>query len=211
MASKSTKPQLTQSVSNRAKSFGDLIANRLPRNGSLSTEEIFSVLSNRRRRYTLHYLLQNGADTNVSEIAEQLAAWESNTEPAKIDSETRKRTYTALQQNHLPRMADIGVIDFNKDRGTIEPTESLQELDIYLDISQGHQIPWSEYYLLLSMSAGLLVLMVWQVGFPFTLVPPLGWAAVIWGVFTVTSITHVLENRQQKFSTTDTPPELDDQ
>lgn len=188
----------------------DRIRERLPDERGLSTDDVFSILSNRRRRYTLYYLLQNGEDADMRDVVEQVAVWESDaaTAPEDLNSAERKRVYTALQQNHLPKMADIGVIEYNKSRGDVEPTEQLNELDIYLDIVQGGQIPWSGLYLGLSFVSYLLILIVWVVGFPFTLLSPLAWGAVVAAVFMISSVAHLYENRQQKFSAGDAPPEL---
>lgn len=177
---------------------------------SLSAQEIFSVLSNCRRRFVLHYLLQNGENTTIREVAEQVAAWESSADTEYVDSDARKRVYTALQQNHLPKMDEAGIVDFQKDRGVIEKTDAAEELDIYLEIAQGRQIPWSEYYFALSVGCFLLVGTAWAVGFPFTLIPPLGWAGIIISVFAVSSLAHLYENRTQKFGTSGKPPELED-
>lgn len=187
------------------------VRERLPDESALSTEEVFLILSNRRRRYTMYYLLQNGEDADIRDVVEQVAVWESDaaTAPKDLNSAERKRVYTALQQNHLPKMADIGVIEYNKNRGNVEPTEQLNELDIYLDIVQGGQIPWSGLYFGLSLVSYLLILIVWVVGFPFTLIPPLAWGAVVATVFMISSVAHLYENRQQKFSAGDAPPELD--
>lgn len=175
---------------------------------SLSPQEVFSVLSNCRRRFVLHHILQNGEKTTIRELAEQVAAWESSTDTEYIDSEARKRVYTALQQNHLPSMDEAGIINFQKDRGVIERTDAADELDIYLEVAQGRQIPWSEYYLALSVGSFLLVGTAWAVGFPFTLIPPLGYTVFIITVFALSSLGHFYENRTQKFGTSGEPPEL---
>lgn len=51
-----------------------------------------------------------------------------------VTSQQRKRTYTALRQSHLPKMDRAGVIDYDADRGSIEPTGEATRLRSYLDI-----------------------------------------------------------------------------
>lgn len=194
----------------RIKNVFQTLRGSVRRESSLSPQEVFSVLSNCRRRFVLHYILQNGKKTTIREVSEQVAAWESSADTEYVDSEARKRVYTALQQNHLPSMDEAGIIDFQKDRGVIERTDAAGELDIYLEVAQGRQIPWSEYYLALSVGSFLLVGTAWAVGFPFTLVPPLGYAVFIVTIFALSSLGHLYENRTQKLGTSGEPPDLED-
>ncbi len=175
---------------------------------SLSPQQIFSVLSNRRRRFVLHYILQNGEETTIRKLTEQIAAWESSTDTEYVDSAARKRVYTALQQNHLPKMDEAGIINFQKDRGVIERTDAADKLDVYIEVAYGRQIPWSEYYFALSVGCFLLVGIAWAVGFPFTLMPPLGWMVFVTTIFALSSLGHFYENRSDKFGKSGKPPEL---
>lgn len=84
------------------------------RSASLTTDVVFRVLSNRRRRYTLHYLLQRGTAVKMRTLTEQIAAWEYEIPTDAVTHDQRKRVYTALRQTHLPMMADSGVIDYNQ-------------------------------------------------------------------------------------------------
>ena len=124
----------------------------------ISEEVVFKVLSNRRRRQALHYMLHNEGPFELGEVADQLAVWENNIAPEELTATQRKRTYTALQQNHLPRMDELDVIDYDQHRGTIEVNEAIEALDIYLEVVRGRDVPWSDYYLALAaVSLGLVV------------------------------------------------------
>jgi hypothetical protein len=113
--------------------------------------------------------LKNESETaELGTLAEQIAAWENDTEPAQVTSTQRKRVYTALQQQHLPVMDDRGIVEFDDDRGLIEPTPALEDMEVYIDVVQGNDIPWSEFYLGLSAVFGLLTAAVWLNVWPFT-------------------------------------------
>lgn len=171
----------------------------------LTTEEVFEVLSNQRRRYALHYLLQEGS-TDLGNLAEQVAAWECEKSLENVSSHERKRVYSALQQSHLPKMDAADVVKFDKREGVIEPTDATEELDIYLDVVRGNEITWSEYYVGLSGVALALVAAVWVQAYPFTLVPEVGWAAVLAVAFGVSSVAHLLHARRMKLGADDGPP-----
>lgn len=193
------------STKNPVQSFNELFGP----DPEISQDEAFSILSNPRRRYTIHHLLHNGEQSTIRDISEQVAAWETNKKRELVDSAERKRVYTALQQNHLPKMDEVGLIDFDRDRGHIEKADALDDIDIYLDIAQGRQISWSSYYLSLSFVSLILVGAVGLVGYPFTLLPSLAWAGFIAAIFLISSVTHFYENRSHKFGVGDKPPELD--
>lgn len=174
----------------------------------VSKEEVFDVLSNHRRRYAVHHLIQTG-ETTLGELAEHVAAWEYDKQLHEVSSGERKRVYCALQQSHLPKMDTANVVDFDKDRGTVTPTEETENLDIYLDMVQGDEIPWSEYYVGLSGVAAALVVALWLGAYPFILVPNIGWAALLVITFGISSVAHFLDGRKMKLGSTDTPPELE--
>ncbi|MFW6000274.1 MAG: DUF7344 domain-containing protein, partial [Halorubrum sp.] len=146
----------------------------------ISEDDLFDVLANQRRRFAVHLLKRESDDAvKIGEMAEQIAAWENGIDPAEISSSERKRVYTALQQSHLPKMDDAGVVEFNKARGVVEPTPALTDVDVYLDVVEGREIPWSEYYLGLSGVAAALVGAVWLGAWPFTLLPEMAWTLAI--------------------------------
>jgi hypothetical protein len=167
----------------------------LESSSGLSKEEIFDVLSNHRRRYAVHHLIQNG-ETTLGELAEHVAAWEYDKQIHEVSSRERKRVYCALQQSHLPKMDTANVIEFDKNRGTVTPTEATENLDIYLDMVQGDEIPWSEYYVGLSGVAAALVVALWLRAYPLTLVPYVGWAALLVIAFGISSVAHFLDGRK---------------
>lgn len=76
----------------------------------LSKGEIFEILQNERRRYVLQYFRQYEGPVSLGELANHVAAWEYRTSLEDVTSEQRKRVYTTLQQTHLGRMEDAGII-----------------------------------------------------------------------------------------------------
>lgn len=177
-------------------------------NQSLSRTEIFDVLSNQRRRYILHYLKQREkADfVDLRDIVDQVAAWECETTVDQLDSAERKRVYTAIRQSHLPKLHDVGVVEYNNKRGTVELTDTAREVEVYLEYVPEHDISWSQYYLGLSgissLIIGAMALEIWLFGN----IPPLGLATLIVGLFVLSSGVHVYYTRQSRLGA-DGPPE----
>ena len=175
----------------------------------ISEDELFDVLSNQRRRFAVHLLKREEDDSiAIGDMAEQIAAWENGIETTEITGNERKRVYTALQQSHLPKMDKAGVIDFNKNRGVVEPMPAMTDVDVYMDVVEGREIPWSDYYLGLSGVAVALVGAVWLGAWPFVLLPEFAWTVAIVVAFAFSAITHKYYTAELKVGEPEEPPEL---
>jgi hypothetical protein len=103
-----------------------------PEADPLTKDEMFHLLSNRRRRDALRYLADRDEPVDMRDLAEQVAAWEHDTTVAQLDSDERQRVYIALYQTHLPKLDSHGVIAYNQSRGIVERTDRADQLDPYL-------------------------------------------------------------------------------
>jgi len=98
-------------------------------------DEFFSILGNHRRRLLIRVVTEaesaeRGGGVSVSEASERVGSLEYGKEPGELTSEERKRVYTSMTQNHLPRMEEAGVIV--RERDSIEATEAAYEMVRYL-------------------------------------------------------------------------------
>ena len=175
----------------------------------LEKETVFEILSNQRRRHTLHYLLREEEAVELRELSTQLSAWENGVETEEISHKERKRVYTALRQTHLPKMDDVGVLEYDKHRGVIEPTAEVEQLEFYLDVVPEKEIPRSEYYLGLSAVAGGLVAAVWADVAPFGLVPDMVWMVVVVLAFFVSAAVDSYCARHRRLGKDGPPPDVD--
>jgi len=87
----------------------------------------------------------------LSQLTEQIAAWENGKSVEELSYDERKRVYTSLQQVHLPRMDDTGVVTFDDCQGTVESGPDTEKIHLYLDAVDGNSLPWSHLYLLLGL------------------------------------------------------------
>lgn len=106
----------------------------------LALDERFEILKNERRRIVLRYLTEVEETVKLNELADQVTAIENDTDPDAITSEERKRVYVGLYQFHLPKMADIGVIEYDQDRGDIELTEV--GANLYQEYGSESELRW---------------------------------------------------------------------
>ena len=107
---------------------------RKPRqNGAeLTQDETFELLKNSRRRMVIRYLMDNEGSATLSEVAEHIAAAENGITVEDLSSDERKRVYIGLYQCHLPKMDDFGIVEYEKNRGTIDLQDSVSQLEPYM-------------------------------------------------------------------------------
>ncbi|MFO7927777.1 hypothetical protein [Natronomonas sp.] len=178
---------------------------------SLTRDEIFEVLSNQRRRYVFYYLRRHESETvGVGELAEQIAAWECGKAIDSLTAAERKRAKTALHQFHLPKMDDLRFLEYDSHRGEVRLSDEISDVDIYLDIVPGLDVPWGYYYFGLSGFHLLLLTGAWA-GVPvLSSVPWLSWALFFVVVYAVSATVHAYWNyTQTRFGVDERPPGVD--
>jgi hypothetical protein len=114
---------------------GTMAESAIDTEGSVTLDQIFSVLKNQRRRYVIEYLSSVDGPVSLGELAEQIAGWENDKEPRLVGSRERKRVYVALYQSHLPKMEEAGAITYNKDRGIVDEGADIDRFRAYVDDS----------------------------------------------------------------------------
>jgi hypothetical protein len=112
----------------------------------LTPDMIFEVLKNERRRRVLDYLEGRENPMKLGDLAEAIAAQENDKTVDALTSSERKRVYVGLYQCHLPKMDDMEIVDFNRNRGLVELSENAEYLDPYLEKGAEVQRPWYVYY-----------------------------------------------------------------
>lgn len=85
-------------------------------------DAVFELLSRPRCRYTLFHFLEN-QHTNVENVSRQVAAWERETPDQSVVKATKQTVTTSLIHNHLPRLAEYGIIEFDHRSGDVAVTD----------------------------------------------------------------------------------------
>lgn len=175
----------------------------------VATEDAFHTLSNQRRRFVVHALEQERDTLELRTLSTQIAAWENRKDVQTVTSQERRRVYNSLQQVHLPQMDDSGLVMYDKRSGTIEATSDIADLQLYLEVIRGNDIPWSTYYLLLGVFATLFAGAA-VAGVPLLAsIPPLLAALVPGLLLTASAGVHTYVSRQRRLGSEGRPPELD--
>ena len=180
------------------------------RDSDLTRDDVLEVLSNRRRRYAIHYLKRrDGEPVAVSELTDSVASWENEKEIDALNHRERKRVRNALRQFHLPKMDEYGFVDYNYQRGIIELTEAATDDDFYVDSLPGRDIPWGVYYLGLSAVSVACLLGIWIGAYPFSLLSPLFFGVFFVTALSVSSAGHLYDNYcRMRLGARDRPAEV---
>ena len=93
-----------------------------------------------------------------TELAEEVAAIENDVEVDDLTYKQRKRVYVSLHQTHLPRLAEAGVVHYDKDEGIVRLTENADVIDSYLTFPREPEYPWPKHYVSLAILSGTLLL-----------------------------------------------------
>lgn len=99
----------------------------------LSTDVAFNLLSRRHRRFVLYCLRRHDRGIDLPGLADNIArlSEESSTGSA-LDHE---RLRTRLTHTTLPRLADAGVVVYDRDANVIWPTEALASMGPLLEVA----------------------------------------------------------------------------
>ena len=150
---------------------------------SLPLDQVFEVLKNERRRRVLEQLSESDDTLDLGTLAEEIAALENDKDVRQITSTERKRVYVGLYQCHLPKMDELGVVSFEKSRGTIEAGPHIDAVLRYLETPAQASPPTEERTPLLLSASGAVTLAAALVVEPMTTLPVLDVA--VWGLIVV--------------------------
>lgn len=129
------KPYLetdTQSPESDEEAFEELFEQDAAESVELDRDDMFHILQCRRRRCVLAYLIAHDGRAEMSDIAEEIAAEEHDKTVRALRSQERQRVYIALYQSHLPKLDKLGIIDYEQDRGWVDPCEDVARFEPYL-------------------------------------------------------------------------------
>lgn len=163
-----------------------------------SRSDLYSILGNKRRRDTLKVLRHGDTPVELDELIDRVAAIEYDKPIPEVTANERKRVQSAVKQSHLPKIEASGLIVQDPIEGTVQSTESLDELDIYLKVAGKRGLPSSAIYLLLSViGAAVMSGLVLDVE-PMGILPDTVWATLVVGMFGVTALVHLYYIRQMR-------------
>jgi hypothetical protein len=86
-----------------------------------------SLLAESERRYLL-YQLATERRGNLDELVSEIAIWELEEGEATTDTDLQQQIYVSLVHNHLPRLADHGIIEYDLRSGDVVLGDGFDEI-----------------------------------------------------------------------------------
>lgn len=152
----------------------------------LPEADLYTVLSNRRRRETLAELLRKQDEVSVRELSEVIAAKESGERPAP--RKVRESVYVSLHQTHLPTLDENGLIEYDINRKVVHPCRRTRDVGPYMDVRTAAGVSWVGLYQWLGI-LGLFAMVAAVAEAPFLeTLPPLLIGSIFLGLFALASV-----------------------
>lgn len=102
----------------------------------LTEDDVYRLIGNSRRRAVINILLRENRPVTLSELARQTA--ELTTDREDVDpGDVYKSVYVSLQQNHLPKLHERGVVEYDADAGSVAPGPELSRFTPYVRAGSG--------------------------------------------------------------------------
>jgi hypothetical protein len=155
--------------------------------------EIHQILSNDRRRAVLDHLGSTRGPVGVRALSETVAAEETGggTPPTGV----RNSVYTALHQTHLPKLHDLGVVHYDRDRSEVWLLGRSRAVDCYAEAVTRFGVSWAGYYRALGV-LGLTLVVAALAEVPLlSLVDPLLWASGVLVIFALSTVSQLWADR----------------
>lgn len=144
---------------------------------SLPESVVYEILANPRRRETIQHLTDTAAGKAVSlrDLATAIAAEETGQSPPP--RACRESVYNSLHQTHLPKLDELGIVEYDRTARAIRVRDSAREIDRYMELMTPYGHTWGEYYRTLGI-VSLLAVVASLAGVPLLdAVDPLLWAS----------------------------------
>ncbi|MFB6255762.1 MAG: hypothetical protein ABEH58_03385 [Haloplanus sp.] len=129
----------------------------------LDPADIHDVLRNDRRRLVLERLREAEGSQAVGDLAEHVAGLEADEDPPPRN--VRQSVYVSLHQTHLPKLDELGIVEYDAEAKEVRLAEHADEVTVYMEVVPKYGLSWREYYLGLGLF-GLLLLVGKVVGVP---------------------------------------------
>jgi hypothetical protein len=152
-----------------------------------------NMLRNGRRRRAIKYLRRHHGTATLSELAEQIAIYETGESPPPEN--LRESVYISLHQTHLPKLDENGFLDYDPDAKTVTLRRRTWRLEKYMDLDFGFGVTWLNYYRGLLIAALVAIIAFETVG-RGGVSPPAGLVAVVFLAVAIVSMVVQLWTRR---------------
>lgn len=102
--------------------------------GELRPSVAFRILADVHRRFVCYLLVERGGTIPVDELAAHVAGTDPG--PGESLQGLPSRAHRRLYHNHLPRLAEHGVVDYDREAEAVSLTDLGEQLEPYLELAR---------------------------------------------------------------------------
>jgi hypothetical protein len=158
----------------------------------LPEAEVYELLSNPRRRELLRRLPVDEW-VGLHELSAQVAAAETGTTETEVPRAVRETVYVSLYQTHVPRLCDLGVMEFDAEARRVRLLDR-RGVGLYMDRVTRHGVTWGEVFRWTG-TVGLTGVVASLADVPVaSAVDPLLWASAALGVIATASVAQLVRS-----------------
>ncbi|MDJ1430913.1 hypothetical protein [Halostagnicola sp. A-GB9-2] len=88
---------------------------------STAVEDGLELLADQRRRLLLEVMQNYGESITLPDAAEEVAKRETGEPVSEISAQTVANVYISLYHDHLPRLVEAELVEYNQDRDLVSP------------------------------------------------------------------------------------------
>lgn len=103
------------------------------RTSALELDEVFAALGHPRRRYLVYTLANGGSEVTLPELATEITAWERDIPAGEVSEEDRKPVQISLYHSHIPKLVDLGIIEYHEGEDIIVRARNTTQVEAVLD------------------------------------------------------------------------------
>jgi hypothetical protein len=155
--------------------------------------QIHGLLANERRRAVIERLDASPGTVTVRDLSTAIAETETGQSPPP--ARVRESVYTSLHQTHLPKLHELGVVEYDRERSLVHVRPAVRVVGRHMDVLNGLGITWGEYYRGLGVF-GLVLVIGSLTGLPVVgALDPLLWASGTLATFAVSGAIQLWDDR----------------
>jgi hypothetical protein len=87
-------------------------------------DEGLELLADERRRLLLEVMRTYGEELTLPDAAEEVAVREHGRQVTELSAELVANVYISLYHDHMPRLVDAGLLEYDQDRDLVIPLET---------------------------------------------------------------------------------------
>jgi hypothetical protein len=101
----------------------------------ISQDNVFDALASKRSRYVLVALREGEGPLEIPELVDLVASWETDKPIDLVSEEHRQRVFTSLRHSQLPKLAMMGLVEYDEAEPLVARGPHAEQVDAYLDIA----------------------------------------------------------------------------